>query len=215
MAVRLDELVGLIETLWWRWAEAGADMAEDQWTLPTRLGGWDVAALFAHATIWPVALAEVATFRVDAPPRHRAGAQLLAAFNAPGGLADGAATQVAQVARDDAATTAPADLVARFADVAPAAVAALRDTPSGAVVEHPSGGTITLAGVCEVALVEAVVHLLDLRVAVVDGGAADLPDVPDDAIVATRDVLAAIPDPVRFIEAATGRTTDPVLPVLR
>ena len=65
-------------------------------------------------------------------------------------------------------------------------------------------------GITDVAVLEATIHLLDVVAAV--GG--DGP--PPDALEFVGALLARLPDPVAFIEAATGRgATAGVLPVLR
>ncbi|NKW70147.1 hypothetical protein GS943_17265 [Rhodococcus hoagii] len=56
---------------------------------------------------------------------------------------------------------------------------------------------------------EATVHWLD----VIDAVGGDEPEPM--ALERARDVLAAVPDPLAFVEAATGRSGDPVLPVMR
>jgi hypothetical protein len=56
---------------------------------------------------------------------------------------------------------------------------------------------------------EATVHLLDLQRAL-----GRPPDVPADGLAHTTAVLAAMAPPVDFIEAATGRTTADLFPVL-
>lgn len=70
-------------------------------------------------------------------------------------------------------------------------------------------GSVTLAALGDVAVMEATVHLLDL----VDAVGGEPPAA--DALARTRDILAAVPDPAAFIEAATGRSPEPVLPVIR
>jgi len=61
-----------------------------------------------------------------------------------------------------------------------------------------------------IVLMESVVHLLD-----VVNGLARAPEIPADALHETALLLAEVADPVRFIEAATGRSPDSPLPVLR
>ena len=68
------------------------------------------------------------------------------------------------------------------------------------VISYPVVGTTTLAVVAEVALMEATVPLLDLADAV--GGAQP----SEQALVATRDLLIAVPDPIAAIEVLAGRT---------
>ena len=54
-----------LDQTWQVWAELGRKMTEAQWSSPTRCPGWDVAALYAHHSGFPVAL--------SAPPHRRPG----------------------------------------------------------------------------------------------------------------------------------------------
>ncbi|MBO1420358.1 maleylpyruvate isomerase N-terminal domain-containing protein, partial [Streptomyces sp. FH025] len=103
----------------------------------------------------------------------------------------------------------PAALIARFGVEGPAALAGLADLPPATVVAHPMLGSVTVGALGEVALMEATVHLLDLIAAV--GG----PAPAEGALHFTRALLAEVADPVAFIEAATGRGSEQVLPVVR
>jgi hypothetical protein len=67
----------------------------------------------------------------------------------------------------------------------------------------------TWAEAARIALLEAVVHLLDVLDAL---GRA--PDLPAGALRETVHLLADLADPVAFIEGATGRAGSP-LPLLR
>ncbi|MEV0293156.1 hypothetical protein [Nocardia sp. NPDC050710] len=99
-----------------------------------------------------------------------------------------------------------ATLLRRFSEGGPASAALMREVDPATVVAHPRGDLRALA---EVAVVDRTVHLLDLIAAV--GG----PPVPEPALRFTSGVLAAVPDSVAFIEAATGRGVAPVLLVIR
>jgi hypothetical protein len=48
--------LGALDQTWQVWAELGRKMTEAQWSSPTRCPGWDVAALYAHHSGFPVAL---------------------------------------------------------------------------------------------------------------------------------------------------------------
>jgi hypothetical protein len=63
----------------------------------------------------------------------------------------------------------------------------------------PVAGSTTLAAIVEVALMAATMHLLDLADAV--GGVQP----SETALVATRDLLVAVPDPWAAIEILAGR----------
>lgn len=69
---------------------------------------------------------------------------------------------------------------------------------------YPVAGTVTVQAITEVALVEAVVHHLDLHAAV--GGA--LP--PQGAMARVIEILEAITDRPALIDALTGRGPAPL-----
>jgi hypothetical protein len=101
-------------------------------------------------------------------------------------------------------------LVALFADGGPRGIAALRDRDADGLVPWPSSGAVTTwAEAARIALLEAVVHLLDVFDAL-----ARTTDLPAGALRETAHLLADLADPIAFIEGATGRSDTP-LPVLR
>ncbi|MDH6577273.1 maleylpyruvate isomerase N-terminal domain-containing protein [Kitasatospora sp. MAP5-34] len=199
----------LMVTLWQSWAERGSRLGPEEWARPTRLPGWSVHALFAHVAPAPEMFAQLRGALVQEPAAVTSGAEIIRNYNRPGEVAHTAADQVAEHARQVADQTPPGVLLRRFAVEGPKALAELGDVPLSSVVAHPLLGTVTFGALGEVAVLEATVHLLDLIAAI--GG----PPPPGAAVQAARDLLAAVPDSVAFIEAATGRTTAPVLPVLR
>ena len=207
----------LIEELaatWEVWAQAGRRLPEAAWHGPTRLPGWTVRDLYAHAGRWPVGFRRFVQAPVFDEPAFRSGAALLAHFNQPGGLATTSASAVAKSSADDAAAHATEVLVARFADAGPAALATVADLGPDEHLRYAGLLTVTVCGALEVGVVESTVHLLDLRAAVAELASVTVA-IPTSALAVTRDVLAAVPDPVAFIEAATGRTSRSILPVLR
>ncbi|MFI9406399.1 maleylpyruvate isomerase N-terminal domain-containing protein [Nocardia sp. NPDC052316] len=199
----------MLERLWRSWAERGAVLTEEQWATPTRLPGWSVRALFAHVAPDPAIMAAMRDARVAGPAAATDGAEVLRIFNAPGGLAHAAADDVAVQASEAAARLDTDELLRRFAEDGPRALAELGDIDPATVLPHPHLGAVTYQALLEVAIVDVTVHLLDLIAAV--GG----PPVPRAALLGTVQVLAAVPDPVEFIEAATGRGAIAVLPVMR
>ena len=74
----------------------------------------------------------------------------------------------------------------------------------------PASGVTTWADAVRIVLLESTVHLLDVFDAL---GRA--PDVPAAALRETAHLLADLADPVAFVEAATGRSSSSLLPVLR
>ncbi|GHF83529.1 hypothetical protein GCM10018790_71480 [Kitasatospora xanthocidica] len=204
-----DPLRAVLAMTWTSWAQRGAALDAEDWDRPTRLPAWTVRELYAHAAPVPEMFTGLRAAVLDAPAGITTGAGILRAYNRPGGLAHTAAGQIADAAKEAAGRTDPAVLIARFGVEGPAALAALDDLPPDTTVAHPLLGSVRLGALGEVALMEATVHLLDLIAAV--GG----PPPADEALAATRALLAEVADPVAFIEAATGRTAGAVLPVIR
>ncbi|MFF7453336.1 maleylpyruvate isomerase N-terminal domain-containing protein [Kitasatospora sp. NPDC008115] len=209
MGQQRDGAQRLLAELWAGWAERGAAFDAGQWGRATRLPGWTVRDLYAHVAAAPELFAQVPGAVVDRPAAVDRGSAVLRTYNRPGGLAHTAAGAVADGARETAAALGPQALVARFAEDGTRVLARLAEFPPDTVVGHPLLDTVTLGALIEVAVVEATVHLLDLTAAV--GG----PPPPAAALEATRALLAEVADPVEFIEAATGRSGNAVLPVIR
>ncbi|QBS42898.1 maleylpyruvate isomerase N-terminal domain-containing protein [Nocardia sp. CS682] len=199
----------MLDELWRSWAERGAVLTAEQWATPTRLPGWSVRALFAHVAPDPAIMATMRDARVTGPPAAENGAEILRIFNAPGGLAHTAADDIAVQASETAEHIDTDALLRRFAEDGPRALAELGAIDPATVLPHPHLGAVTYQALLEVAIVDVTVHLLDLIAAI--GG----PPVPQATLRGVAQVLAAVPDPVDFIEAATGRSPSTVLPVMR
>jgi uncharacterized protein (TIGR03083 family) len=196
--------------VWRRWAEVGATLSEQQWSQPTRCDGWDIAALYAHVSMFPRALIEPPPAPDETSGDPVTAVDILRGFNAPGGVAHHLATQVAQAAVATARNLTPATLVAVYAD-GPRATTALRHREPTSLVAWPgSGGPTTWIEALRIVLMESVVHLLDVLDAL---GRA--PQLPGAALDETTHLLAELADPVRLIDAATGRSADSPFPVLR
>jgi len=140
----------------------------------------------------------------------RTATDMLRGFNAPGGVATTFADGTAEMARRQAASMSPDELIAVFAVTAPDVVAAVGEA-GPIVIEYFGNGTFPILEVMSIAVLEAVVHGLDLCAAV-HAPVASLPQAPMQHTVG---LLASIAEPVRFIEDATGRSSTHVLPVLR
>ncbi|MFJ7243462.1 maleylpyruvate isomerase N-terminal domain-containing protein [Kitasatospora sp. NPDC098652] len=209
MSSQNDHVRELLAEAWRSWAERGAALGAADWDRPTRLTEWTVRDLYAHVAPVPEMFTGLRTAVLDGPAELTCGADVLRTFNRPGGLAHIAAGQVAELAREAARASEPAALIARFGTEGPEALAGLADLPSSTVVAHPLLGSVTVGALGEVALMEATVHLLDLVAAV--GG----PAPAERALRFTSALLAEVADPVAFIEAASGRSSEPVLPVIR
>lgn len=182
---------------------------ESAWQRPTRLPDWSVSALVAHHAMFVRMLGFLASQPVEAEPSVATARDMLRRFNEPDGVASTAAAAVSQLAREQAASSAAADFESVFRDDAPRVLDEVR-AAGPIVIDYLGNGTFPLAEAVSVGILEAVVHGLDLRAAV-DGVAPPSDGALDFAV----ELLASLADPMRFIDTATGRTTDAVLPVLR
>jgi uncharacterized protein (TIGR03083 family) len=203
---RRTELLG---AAWAWWAEVLRGATEADWHRETRLEGWDVHALVAHHGMFVQGLAFLAAAPVDAAPATPDAAAMLRRFNAPDGVAHELADAVAELARAQAASASPGGLVQRFAVDGPAVLDTVRRA-GPIVVDYFGNGPFPIAEACSIGVLEAVVHGLDLARAL-----GREPDLPASSEAHAVTVLAAVPDPVAFLEAGSGRSREPVLPVLR
>jgi uncharacterized protein (TIGR03083 family) len=204
----LDNRLTILDLLWAAWKLHGQTLSGEQWERPTRLGAWNVRSLYAHASAWPVGLSRLLNCVQDVEPTHATAAALLAEFNRPDGIAKSQADQVAARARDRAAAHEPAELIAQFASTGPHAIATARQL-GPVVVDYFGLAMLRLDKVTSIGILEATVHLLDLR------RALDLPpEMPTDGLAHAAAVLAEMAPPVDFIEVATGRSTVELFPVL-
>jgi uncharacterized protein (TIGR03083 family) len=204
----IDDRLTTLAALWSVWAGHGRAMTDEQWQRPTRLGDWDVRSLYAHAGWWPSGLAMLVDRVRDTEPTHATAAALLRDFNAPDGVAHRGRDAVATGAREDAARYSTAQMVEQFAGTGPRAIAAARALGPVAV-DYFGRGVLRLDEAVSIGVLEATVHLLDLRHAL-----GEPPDVPVDGLTHTAAVLVAMAPPVDFVEAATGRRTPDLFPVL-
>jgi len=78
---RQDRLTTL-GLLWAAWDRQGRTLAAEQWDRPTRLGGWTVRMLYAHAAGWPLGFSRLVGQVRETEPTHATAAALLGAFNA-------------------------------------------------------------------------------------------------------------------------------------
>jgi uncharacterized protein (TIGR03083 family) len=204
----IDDRLTTLEALWSVWAEHGRAMTDDQWRLPTRLGDWDVRSLYAHAGSWPFMFSMVVDRVRDSEPTHATAAALLCEFNAPDGVAHSMRDKVAAGAREDATTYSTEQMVEQFTGTGPRAIATARQLGS-VVVDYFGRALLPLDEAVSIGIMEATVHLLDLRRAL-----GEPPDVPVEGLTHTAAVLVQMAPPVDFIEAATGRSATDLFPVL-
>jgi uncharacterized protein (TIGR03083 family) len=203
-----DDRLTTLDALWSVWAKHGKAMPDEQWRRPTRLGGWDVRSLYAHAALWPFLLSMLIDRVRDAEPTHATAAALLRDFNAPDGIAHSTRDKVATDAREAAAKYSTAQMVEQFAGTGPRAIATAKRL-GPVVVDYFERALLRLDEAVSIGILEATVHLLDLQRAL-----GQPPDVPVDGLTHTASVLVEMAPPVDFIEAATGRTTTDLFPVL-
>jgi len=199
----------ILAEAWQWWATTLTELDAVAWQRETRLPGWDVAALSAHASLLVRGLSVLSSQPLDTEPAVRSACDMLRGFNTPGGVATTIADAIAEMARRHAASMQPHGLVAAFTVTAPQVIASLEGS-GPIVIEYFGNGTFPIAEAMSIAVLEAVVHGLDLCAAV-DWPASSIPPSPMHHTVG---LLASMTEPVSFIEAATGRTSTPVLPVL-
>src|SRR3954467_1136859 len=113
----IDDRLTTLDALWSVGAAPGKDMPDADWRRPPRLDGWDLRALWAHAAGWPFGFSMLVGRVTDEGPTHQTAADLLSAFNAPGGIANTGRDQVAGAARDDATKYTTEQLVGQFATI--------------------------------------------------------------------------------------------------
>lgn len=204
--------VTALDETWRACGALGDELTAEQWALPTRCTGWDVRALFAHHSVFPMLLHSPPPVPDELADRRPASAaEILAAFNAPGGVATTMAEAVADRAVADARAHTTTELVDRFVVQGPSTIDALRATAGDRIVPWPGArATVTLSEALRIALMEATVHLLDAQRAL-----DREPDVPDAAQREVAQLLAEVAPPIELIEAATGRSDRSPLPVIR
>jgi uncharacterized protein (TIGR03083 family) len=204
------ERSAILGEAWQWWAMTLTELDAAAWQRETRLPGWDVAALAAHASLLVRGLEALSARPLDTEPTVQSARDMLRGFNVPGGVATALADGIAEMARRQAASTPPEELAALFSVRAPEVIAAL-EASGPIVIDYFGNGAFPLIEAMSIAVLEAVVHGVDLCAAV------DVPttSIPASPIQHTVALLAAMAEPVSFIEAATGRTSSPVLPVLR
>jgi uncharacterized protein (TIGR03083 family) len=204
---RLDAL----EQIWQVWAQLGDSLTEEQWSTGTRCPGWDVAAVYAHYSVFPLFMSAAPPLPDSPVGEPVTAVEIVRRFNAPEGAAHTMAETVANGAISEAATHTRRELVDRFSVHGPRAFQWLRQAEATAVVPWPvSGAVVTLVEALRIVLMEATVHLLDVQRAL-----DHPPVVPTPALQDTVQLLAELAPAVELIEAATGRSTHSPLPVLR
>ncbi|WP_430331836.1 maleylpyruvate isomerase N-terminal domain-containing protein [Rhodococcus sp. ACT016] len=198
----------LLIRLWRAWAKRAGELSDAQWMTETRLPGWTVRDLYVHVTP-DVLIAMLAAPASDDDAKVTSAAEMLRIFNAETVAAESLHAQLAEMVRQAATDIDRETLVARFDGELPEAFERLTGLSRETVIPHPMLGSVSLGAFLDMAILEATVHLLDVIDAV--GG----PEPEQAALERVRDVLAAVPDPLAFVEAASGRSSRTVLPVMR
>ncbi|MBU4615264.1 maleylpyruvate isomerase family mycothiol-dependent enzyme [Rhodococcus sp. GG48] len=198
----------LLIRLWRVWAKRAAELSDEQWTTETRLPGWTVRDVYVHVTP-DVLIAMLAAPAADGDAKATSAAEILRVFNADPAAAEPMHAQLAEMVRQMAADVDRGTIVERFETELPDAFERLTGLSRDTVIPHPILESVSLGAFLDMAIMEATVHWLD----VIDAVGGDEPEPM--ALERARDVLAAVPDPLAFVEAATGRSGDPVLPVMR
>ncbi|GAA2821003.1 maleylpyruvate isomerase N-terminal domain-containing protein [Saccharopolyspora taberi] len=209
MAVVVDSL----EQVWRAWAELGASLDDEGWNTPTRLDGWTVKDVYAHyGPALTGGLAAVEGPDVDKPLTHSTAAELLREFQRPGGVAHTLADTIRDTAVEQSRAQSADDVLRPFTETAPLLVAAIRENSLDRRIDYLGAAVLTAHEGLRIALMEGVVHYLDIADAL--GLPAPGP-VGGEPLTETVHLLADLADPVGFVEAASGRGTAQVLPVLR
>ncbi len=198
----------LLIRLWRLWAKRAAELSDEQWTTETRLPGWTVRDVYVHVTP-DVLIAMLAAPAADGDVKVTSAAEMLRVFNADPAATEPMHAQLAEMVRQMAADIDRDSVVQRFGSDLPDAFERLAGLSRDTVIPHPILESVSLGAFLDMAIMEATVHWLD----VIDAVGGDEPEPM--ALERARDVLAAVPDPLAFVEAATGRSGDPVLPVMR
>lgn len=198
----------LLIRLWRMWAKRAAELSDEQWTTETRLPGWTVRDVYVHVTP-DVLIAMLAAPAADGDAKVASAAEMLRVFNADPAATEPMHAQLAEMVRQMAADIDRDSVVQRFGSDLPDAFERLTGLSRATVIPHPILESVSLGGFLDMAIMEATVHWLD----VIDAVGGDEPEAM--ALERARDVLAAVADPLAFIEAATGRSGGPVLPVMR
>jgi uncharacterized protein (TIGR03083 family) len=193
--------LALLRRSWHAWAGIGTELAAADWARPTRLPGWSVRTLYAHVARSIDVLAAALEAPADGLPECADAGAYFRSFH---GVREQAARSVDQAAKE-AARIEPGEWAARLAEEGPG----LLDRAAAAdVAVHSPAGTIAVPDYLLTRLVEATVHLLDLRVAVPGPG-------PEPAALSrVADVLVGVAGLTAFVEAATGRTSLAGFPLL-
>jgi uncharacterized protein (TIGR03083 family) len=207
------DTIACLASVWRAWADTGRSLDDQDWHRPTRLPGWTVVALYGHHSAFPLHIEKFCSDPPsEAPQTHPDAPALLATLNRPGGPAHTMSHTVRDHAVDLAQRASRAELVGRFRDLAPRALSLAAQVDHGKLLNYGGMAVLPFRDALRIALMEAVVHYLDLATAV----GLSLPGPVDGAPLSeTVRLLAAVADPLDFVEYATGRSSVNMFPVVR
>lgn len=188
-----------LRTVWSRWADILEDLSEDDWERQTRCDGWNVRALAAHVGDGVLGLHAVLSERATQGSAEVHSAATLMARLKPDADSARHLARKADRRAQDSSTRAFTDLMAPFATPAEEVVRRL-EVAQEAVFDYFGRASVSAEALVELALLEGVVHLLDLASAL-----ESTPGISDDVLGRVSAILLTMTRPEAFIELATGR----------
>ncbi|MGA4692488.1 MULTISPECIES: maleylpyruvate isomerase N-terminal domain-containing protein [Rhodococcus] len=197
----------LMIRLWRMWGSRAAELSDEQWTTETRLPGWTVRDVYVHITP-DVMIEMLAAPSADGEAKVTSAAEMLRMLNTDPAEAETRHERMAETVRRLAADVERTAVATRFESDFPAAFDRITGLSRASVIAHPFLESVALGAFLDMAILETTIHWLDVIDAV--GG----PRPESMALERTRDVLAAVPDPLTFVEAASGRADPMILPVM-
>ncbi|MDJ0400220.1 MAG: maleylpyruvate isomerase N-terminal domain-containing protein [Rhodococcus sp. (in: high G+C Gram-positive bacteria)] len=197
----------LMIRLWRMWGSRAAELSDEQWTTETRLPGWTVRDVYVHITP-DVMIEMLAAPSADGEAKVTSAAEMLRMLNTDPAEAETRHERMAETVRRLAADVERTAVATRFESDFPAAFDRITGLSRASVIAHPFLESVALGAFLDMAILETTIHWLDVIDAV--GG----PRPESMALERTRDVLAAVPDPLTFVEAASGRADPTILPVM-
>jgi len=197
----------LMIRLWRMWGSRAAELSDEQWTTETRLPGWTVRDVYVHIT--PDVMIEMLTAPpADGEAKVTSAAEMLRILNADPVEAEPRHERMAETVRRLAADVERTAVATRFESEFPAAFDRITGLSRASVIAHPFLESVALGAFLDMAILETTIHWLD----VIDAVGGPRPETM--ALERTRDVLAAVPDPLTFVEVASGRSDAAILPVM-
>ncbi|BDB60548.1 MULTISPECIES: maleylpyruvate isomerase N-terminal domain-containing protein [Rhodococcus] len=197
----------LMIRLWRMWGSRAAELSDEQWTTETRLPGWTVRDVYVHITP-DVMIEMLAAPSADGEAKVTSAAEMLRMLNTDPAEAETRHERMAETVRRLAADVERTAVATRFESDFPAAFDRITGLSRASVIAHPFLESVALGAFLDMAILETTIHWLDVIDAV--GG----PRPESMALERTRDVLAAVPDPLTFVEAASGRADPMILPFM-